>query len=277
MAKYATRQSANNAKGPNQRVVQAGKGFKLVATNSLAGRASTTSTGVQKPRVAANSGKGGGGKPVRASAASSGKGGRNKPIKPISANSGKGTGSSGFNAGNTAQKAVRKVKQTAQSTTNNARITAKSLPAKARKLYEKVDTAAERRAIIQKFKRKATSAVLGKDVGGRQVKRKGGLVGKAKELYAAVDTSAERKNLFQKARRRVTSAVLGKDVGDRQVKRTGGAVGAVKAWGSAAQKAAIRKLADFNRGKKRAGKAVTRKAVKYGLRSGARYGGNSGK
>ena len=45
MAKYATRQSANKAKGPNQRVVQDGKGFKLVATNSLAGRASTTRTG----------------------------------------------------------------------------------------------------------------------------------------------------------------------------------------------------------------------------------------
>jgi len=54
-----------------------------------------------------------------------------------------------------------------------------------------------------------------------------------------------------------------------------------KSWGSAAQKAAIKKLADFNRGKKRMGsaakKTITRKAVKYGLRSGSRYGGNSGK
>jgi len=60
MAKYATRQSANKAKGPNQRVVQDGKGFKLVATNSLAGRASTTRTGIQQSRAkpVANSGKG---------------------------------------------------------------------------------------------------------------------------------------------------------------------------------------------------------------------------
>ena len=68
MAKYATRQSANKAKGPNQRVVQDGKGFKLVATNSRAGRASTTRTGIQpKPRAkpVANSGKGTGNSKVK--------------------------------------------------------------------------------------------------------------------------------------------------------------------------------------------------------------------
>jgi len=75
-----------------------------------------------------------------------------------------------------------------------------------------------------------------------------------------------------------TSALRKRRMAAQAPKKALNAVGkAASRWGSAAQKAAIKKLADFNRGKKRAGKAVTRKAVKYGLRSGARYGGNSGK
>jgi len=76
--------------------------------------------------------------------------------------------------------------------------------------------------------------------------------------------------------KRTTSQSIG--VAKRSVKKAATTAGTTaRSWGSAAQKAAIRKLADFNRGRKRAGKAITRKAVKYGLRSGARYGGNSGK
>jgi len=78
-----------------------------------------------------------------------------------------------------------------------------------------------------------------------------------KSAYAKVDTKAERKTIFRKFKRKATDSILGKDTGGRNVKRTGGAVGTLKSWGSAAQKAAIKKLADFNRGRKRKNTTTT--------------------
>ena len=61
--------------------------------------------------------------------------------------------------------------------------------------------------------------------------------------------------------KRTTSQSIG--VAKRSVKKAATTAGSTaRAWGSAAQKAAIRKLAEFNRGRKRAGAAISRANVR---------------
>lgn len=274
MAKYATRQSANKAKGPNQRVVQDGKGFKLVATNSLAGRASTTRTGIQPKPLAkpvANSGKGTGNSKVK--------------LKPV-ANSDKGTGRSGAKIKPTTS-AAQGVRTRARVLTGAGRQDGPntSKPAAARAAASSAKKSVKRtakrgvgavRAGIATLKTKRLKAKRNK--AARNL-TKGSVGGKGKS-YSQL--TSKQKVAMGGGRRgpsetkRTTSQSIG--VAKRSVKKAATTAGTTaRSWGSAAQKAAIRKLAEFNRGRKRAGKAITRKAVKYGLASGARYGGNSGK
>jgi hypothetical protein len=274
MAKYATRQSANKAKGPNQRVVQDGKGFKLVATNSLAGRASTTRTGIQPKPLAkpvANSGKGTGNSKVK--------------LKPV-ANSDKGTGRSGAKIKPTTS-AAQGVRTRARVLTGAGRQDGPntSKPAAARAAASSAKKSVKRtakrgvgavRAGIATLKTKRLKAK--RDKAARNL-TKGSVGGKGKS-YSQL--TSKQKVAMGGGRRgpsetkRTTSQSIG--VAKRSVKKAATTAGTTaRSWGSAAQKAAIRKLAEFNRGRKRAGKAITRKAVKYGLASGARYGGNSGK
>jgi len=274
MAKYATRQSANKAKGPNQRVVQDGKGFKLVATNSLAGRASTTRTGIQPKPLAkpvANSGKGTGNSKVK--------------LKPV-ANSDKGTGRSGAKIKPTTS-AAQGVRTRARVLTGAGRQDGPntSKPAAARAAASSAKKSVKRtakrgvgavRAGIATLKTKRLKAKRNK--AARNL-TKGSVGGKGKS-YSQL--TSKQKVAMGGGRRgpsetkRTTSQSIG--VAKRSVKKAVTTAGTTaRSWGSAAQKAAIRKLAEFNRGRKRAGKAITRKAVKYGLASGARYGGNSGK
>jgi hypothetical protein len=274
MAKYATRQSANKAKGPNQRVVQDGKGFKLVATNSLAGRASTTRTGIQPKPLAkpvANSGKGTGNSKVK--------------LKPV-ANSDKGTGRSGAKIKPTTS-AAQGVRTRARVLTGAGRQDGPntSKPAAARAAASSAKKSVKRtakrgvgavRAGIATLKTKRLKAKRNK--AARNL-TKGSIGGKGKSYN---QLTSKQKVAMGGGRRgpsetkRTTSQSIG--VAKRSVKKAATTAGTTaRSWGSAAQKAAIRKLAEFNRGRKRAGKAITRKAVKYGLASGARYGGNSGK
>ena len=71
-----------------------------------------------------------------------------------------------------------------------------------------------------------------------------------KSAYEKVDTKQERKAMVQTFKTRGRQAIFGKVTG-KGGDRKGGAINTAKAWGSAAQKAAIKKLAEFNRGRKR--------------------------
>jgi len=273
MAKYATRQSANKAKGPNQRVVQDGKGFKLVATNSLAGRASTTRTGIQQSRAkpVANSGKGTGNSRVKTKpVANSDKGTGNSRVKlkPV-ANSGKGTGSERVDTstlGRIKRKATRRVSNATTAATSAATSAGKAVSGAASGAKKSVKRTAKRgvgavRTGIATLKTKRLKAK--RDKAARNL-TKGSMGGKGKS-YSQL--TSKQKVAMGGGRRgpsetkRTTSQSIG--VAKRSVKRAATTAGTTaRSWGSAAQKAAIRKLAEFNRGRKRVGSAISRANVR---------------
>jgi len=250
MAKYATRQSANRAKGPNQRVVQDGKGFKLVATNSLAGRASTTRTGIQQSRA-----------------------------KPV-ANSGKGTGSERVDTstiGRIKRKTTRRVNNATASVTSAATSAKTAATSAATSAGKAVSGAASgaKKSVKRTAKRGVGAVRTG--IATLKTKRlkakrnkaarnltKGSMGGKGKS-YSQL--TSKQKVAMGGGRRgpsetkRTTSQSIG--VAKRSVKKAATTAGTTaRSWGSAAQKAAIRKLAEFNRGRKRVGSAISRANVR---------------